>query len=555
VRLAVTEVSRPDYLSMVNKNGSGFDISGLVTSIVAAEIEPKRSLEKSKLEKTENAISGIGYLNSQATITNNNFDTITKANFFETTSTSLSVAELRASDETKIQEVTNVLSNVTIAKNMVFEFDGFTSLTTTFSADITVNFGSWSESGGTYSFTGNGNTKNLDSFSGKTLEQVAGILNGIDGISAKVINSNGSNDDYSLIVSGDSTGNSNGFQIIDDLAGSDGRWETPSNPATDGYTNQFSQLAADASFTVDGISYTRPSNTINDVIPGVLLNLKSDSAGSTLLTASRSKSAIEQTLRDTIFSLNEFKNEIDRLTEINVDSENGPLATDVSAKLLKTKFKSLAIAPINGFGDNPIYLSQLGIKSNTDGSFYLDEAMFAKTLKNNPNYFSVLKDENISASSSTAKVTKSQFTNVDPGIYTVEFTAGQWKFGSEINLTQSNKDNGGSSFTSTAIPGLEIETLERTPSNFNVYIGKSFAQKVKEFMQEITGLNSTISSSKAAYEKLGTDIQDRLEKIEQRETLLKDRYTQQFGTMENSMAQFNSTKSLLENLVSSWNQK
>ena len=40
----MVEVAKPDYLSLVNKGGSGFNISELVTSIVGAEIEPKRVL-------------------------------------------------------------------------------------------------------------------------------------------------------------------------------------------------------------------------------------------------------------------------------------------------------------------------------------------------------------------------------------------------------------------------------------------------------------------------------------------------------------------------------
>ena len=47
----MVEVSKPDYLSLVNQGGSGFNISELVTSIVAAEIEPKKILENQKQQK------------------------------------------------------------------------------------------------------------------------------------------------------------------------------------------------------------------------------------------------------------------------------------------------------------------------------------------------------------------------------------------------------------------------------------------------------------------------------------------------------------------------
>ena len=44
----MVEAARPDYLSLVNQGGSGFNISELVTAMVAAEIEPKRALHTDK---------------------------------------------------------------------------------------------------------------------------------------------------------------------------------------------------------------------------------------------------------------------------------------------------------------------------------------------------------------------------------------------------------------------------------------------------------------------------------------------------------------------------
>ena len=64
----MVEVAKPDYLSLVNKGGSGFNVSELVTSIVAAEIEPKKSIHNAKQTKNENAISGIGFLNASSSV-------------------------------------------------------------------------------------------------------------------------------------------------------------------------------------------------------------------------------------------------------------------------------------------------------------------------------------------------------------------------------------------------------------------------------------------------------------------------------------------------------
>ena len=49
-------------------------------------------------------------------------------------------------DETKMVAGINSESNITIAKKMVFELAGFANLTDNFTANLTVDFGSWAES-------------------------------------------------------------------------------------------------------------------------------------------------------------------------------------------------------------------------------------------------------------------------------------------------------------------------------------------------------------------------------------------------------------------------
>ena len=115
----MVEVTKPDYLSLVNQGGSGFNVSELVTAMVAAEIEPKRSIQNTKLEKTENSISGIGYLNSQALITKDSFDEISGSNFFDVTSSNSTGVSLVITDETQLSASNRTISNVQIATKMV----------------------------------------------------------------------------------------------------------------------------------------------------------------------------------------------------------------------------------------------------------------------------------------------------------------------------------------------------------------------------------------------------------------------------------------------------
>ena len=619
----MVEVTKPDYLSLVNKGGSGFNISELVTSMVASEIEPKRILQKTKLEKVENAISGIGYLYSQAKTTQANFSTLQNDSYFELSSSNSSGVAIKTTDETKIQNGTRTIANVEIAKTMIFELGGFTDLTTTYTADIDIDFGTWTKhepnssaetqsysAGKTYQVTSTipagSDTTDLNiytdwtggelsvgdifkvndgvvpgdidtggfieletyffteedatsvqsvSFVGETLTQIAARFNAISGISARIIDTLGDGTNYSLVLSSDVVGAKNGFKLTETTPGGDGRWETPTVPEADGYSNNFSQLAKDASFNLDGISVSRSSNSITDLIDGVEIELKSDFTSAAVLRTSRSDAAILQSVNDIIFSLNEFKSEIDRLTFIDVEGDaNGPLAMETSALMLKSNFKKLAVEPLSGFGSQPIYLSQLGIKTNSNNEYYLDQTTFEKTLSTNPEFFMALKDENLSSSVQSATVSKSQFTRIPAGTYTVEFADGAWKFG-DTTLTQIDLDNGGSRFTSVSYPGLVIDTADRIPSSFDIYVGKSLSEKIGDLMEETLDLNSSVSSAEEAYKNLTLDIEERLDKLAEREKLISSRYTEQFGAMENSMTQFNSTKSLLENFIEAWKKQ
>jgi flagellar hook-associated protein 2 len=550
----MVEVTKPDYLSLVNQGGSGFNVSELVTAMVAAEIEPKRSIQNTKLEKTENSISGIGYLNSQALITKDSFDEISGANFFDVTSSNSTGVSLVISDETQLSASNRTISNIQIARKMVFELGGFTSISDPLeSAGVTIDidFGDWTENDpDNFSFSAaSNNVTQQISFASKSLTDIASLFNDIAGITAQVVDTTGDGTNYSLVLSSENTGSENGFRLTE--TGGASRWETTLIPSSTPENNVFSQLATDATFSLDGVQVSRSGNTITDIMTGIELTLNADVSGDIALSTSRSNSQIKQTVEETIASLNEFKDEIDRLTYVDIEGEgNGPLTLETSATMLKSNFKRLAIEPLQGFGSSAIYISQLGIKTNSEGQYYLDEAIFEKTLTNNPEYFSALKDDNISSSTSSATVSKSSITEIPSGTYTVANDGSNWKFGDTI-LTS----DGAGTFTSSTYPGLRIETIDANPAQFDVYIGKSFAQKISDLMSDTLADGSSLKSAETAYQNLTEDINERLEKLDLREELISTRYTEQFGAMESAMTQFNSTKTMLENFIEAWKKQ
>ena len=617
------EVAKPDYLSLVNKSGSGFNVSELVDAIVGSEIEPKRNLQKSKQEKTENAISGIGFLTSQASSTQSSFNALKSDTFFEISSSNTAGITLTATDETKLQAGNRNISSVTTAKKMAFEFGGFSNLTDKFTANLTIDLGTWtktaaSSSANTNSITSqktymvtapisagadvtkitdgssygggspipanttftvnNGVSDTISSasikeidvyafqdadganadtlnFTNKSVSEVAALLNAITGISATTVDTTGEGTNFSIIVTSDNTGADNGFRITSANDNNDNkRFRTPTLPDASATTNKFSQLASDATFTLDGVQVTRESNSITDLIDGATIELKSDFTTSASIGVSRSETNVRSTVNSVINSLNEFKAEIDRLTFIDLEGDaNGPLDLDPAVNSIKSSFKKLAVEPLNGYGEKSIYFSQLGIKTDSNGNYFLDDTLFKKTFSTNPEYFQALKDENLAANTSSATVTKSPFTQIAVGSYTVSKDGDQWKFG-DTNLTRFDY-KGGSMFTSTTYPGLVIKTAAAEPASFKVFSGQSFSKRVADLMTKVVEVGSPLRNSEETYKTRGVDIEERLKKLEEREKLINSKYTEQFGKMEQSMTQFNSTKTLLENFIEAWKKQ
>ena len=115
--------------------------------------------------------------------------------------------------------------------------------------------------------------------------------------------------------------------------------------------------------------------------------------------------------------------------------------------------------------------------------------------------------------------------------------------------------NGGSRFTSIKYPGLVIVSATVAPPTFEVYVGENFSKKIEKLMTSVLDFESPLNNAVQSYQNISSDIDDRLKKLEEREELITTRYTSQFGKMEQSMTQFNSTKTLLDNFIEAWKKQ
>lgn len=189
----------------------------------------------------------------------------------------------------------------------------------------------------------------------------------------------------------------NGAQLV--LKGSEGAAnafileasEDPANPglaalAWDGTPDPARQIgtATDAQFKLDGVVMTSKSNKVENVVPGLSLQLTGTNIGApTTIRFSDPASAVSGFMQDLTAALNELMATLKQA----IDPLSGDLARDSGTRALRNAFAQLASTTImpNAADGQPRTLGELGLATNRDGSFRLDTGRLNAAIKAAPN--------------------------------------------------------------------------------------------------------------------------------------------------------------------------
>ncbi len=136
------------------------------------------------------------------------------------------------------------------------------------------------------------------------------------------------------------------------------------------------QSALDANFTVDGVAYSRSSNTVSDVLAGVTLTLKKAAIGVPIsISAERPTAGLKQTLTDFVSVFNTLKNDIAKARR-----ENGG---DSAMRALDQQLNGLITQSVTSDA-NINSLSDIGVSFNKDGTVSIDNTKLDAALAANP---------------------------------------------------------------------------------------------------------------------------------------------------------------------------
>ena len=367
---------------MVSGFSSG-NIELLLESYRSLEREPIRQLEsrksgidnriklfndlKSKLSALSTLSKDLSYSGTTsffgkktASSSDEDYLTVTATSTAVATSTSVFVNQLAKADKVVSSQFTNTGTDIATGLG-----------TGTFNFDVTVNGVATPVS---VLLDG---TEDNETLLGKVSSAVnnatgagirASIIKDSSSTSRMVFTSTETGADYEMTLSDTSGGLLSAIGINDSVA---------ANGTTGGYVYDTSELNAIA--TIDGITVTSNTNTLEDVVTGLTISLKKQQEiGETPITvnAENDVEGIKEKLQEFIDAYNGVLDFIKTNTAVNTTTyERSAFSGDYSISTFKFQLRQIIATPITGLGvDDPSLLSELGITTDRNGKLSISDA-------------------------------------------------------------------------------------------------------------------------------------------------------------------------------------
>lgn len=213
-----------------------------------------------------------------------------------------------------------------------------------------------------------------------TLAGIAQAINDADtDVTAGVVNDGLGN--YYLTMASKETGASNTISLTmadADLVNNDanGLSKIYFDPATQAMDT--TQPAVNAELNVNGISVARASNTIDDLLEGVTLTLKTADPGNPFeVKVSRDVTSVANKIKSFVEKYNSALTSLNTLQTSNPETNTvGVLQGDSTSRLLQDKLRSLLSVEVDGVVDSVNGLSALGVSADEDGKLSFDATIF-----------------------------------------------------------------------------------------------------------------------------------------------------------------------------------
>ena len=542
-----------DYLSTLNSKGSGINITQLVDSLVAAEVDPQKNLVTSKIEKGTVAISEMAKMRSELATLSTSLDA-PNAGLAILADSSSDAVQISIDDPDNFEPFNSKITVNQLASKQALEFTSLssTSITTKTAAlnggsaeSFTLSFGNWASSG----FAANGTTSDItiSMEAGDTVSDLVDALTALDGVTASLVYKGDGT--YSIAVISD-TGEENAISITSDS----GDFNTVAG--SNGLPSQQVIAAADAELVVDGITITRSSNDITDLFDGTTVTLTAVTAAAVTVSATEDSDIALEEMNALIDYINANRTMLNEATKRGVNgAEPGPFAGDVTLNGIKTRLASITTNPIYGFTADPIYLSDLGVRTELDGSLSLNEDDFKAAFATDSTQYRAVFRSSVITGNSDITATKASYANLTPGVYDAVYDASANTMTVDgVTFITSNSSSDYTKFYSASgtFGGLSLNAATGSAASTSIFIGESLIDTVRGYLDGLLSSSGDFTSREKTLESDNAEYELKIANLDEKAIGIQSRYMEKFASMEQMVTKFKSTGDYLTTMMDAW---
>ena len=347
---------------------AGFDTGKVVEQLIELQNRPidinlaKREAEVEKLETFQDLKARLGSFKTVLNTLNKDSRFIsTEGTFTGTGTTTTDIVDITTTSTATSGTFTLTVSQ--LAREAKLTSEGFASLDTAIPE-------------GTLELIIGGKTTLIDiNASNNTVDGLRLAINnsGAD-ITANFVN-DGSENPIRLTISGNNTGAENtvSARIFTNSLGVGEQTKL---------TFAETQTPLDALLTLDGISISKSSNTVTDIISGAIIKLKGTGEGNVQL--STDFNSIRDKVTNFVSEYNDLIEFIQELTRFNPETlESGGLIGNFAIQNLQNILRGTVSGEVSGVQGPFGFLSQIGITTQSDGKIVLETAKLNDALQAN----------------------------------------------------------------------------------------------------------------------------------------------------------------------------
>lgn len=365
--------------------GSGLDIQGLVSQLVAAEGQPVSQRLDRKEAKLQAQLSALGSFKSALSSFKSSASNLASLSSLSRRTATSGNAELY----TVTASMTAVAASYEVEVNKLAQAHKLASgafsdpTTAVGTGTLTFQFGDPTKAAQTVTISDSNNSLNgiRDAVNAANIGVRASIVKGDNG--------------YQLIFSSEQTGLDNSLKITvseNPLDGSNTDMNGLSQLAYDpaaavGNGKNLTETAAaqDALVYIDGIPVSSATNTISDAINGITFTLKKADPGTkTTMTVAQDKAGASSVIQAFVKGFNDLVTAVNQLSGYNAETKQGGiLIGDSSVRGVMSQLRGILGRTVAGLDGTYRALADLGIKTQVDGTLTVDTSKLDAALSNN----------------------------------------------------------------------------------------------------------------------------------------------------------------------------